>query len=162
MLVWVHAPCPRGVGTPHGFNARASAAWPVMPVACSRFNTRANRWAARVAAWERARDAAAGSGPRVGRQPRSPPRTVPRALAAASAALVRADQLALLLRHRRIDPHHQVIGTPHVGGADRDAILQQLRLRVRPARDPIEACRHGGCRDHTMRVPPTLRAQHPA
>ena len=61
--------------------------------------------------------AAAAFGPVAGRCPRSPPRTAPRAFAAASAA-------PLLLGHYGVDPHHQVIGTGHVGGPDGDAILQ--------------------------------------
>jgi hypothetical protein len=32
-----------------------------------------------------------------------------------------------LLRHRRLDPQHQLIGSRHVGRTDRGAVLQQLR-----------------------------------
>lgn len=60
-----------------------------------------------------------------------------------------ADQLALLLRHRRVDPQHQIVRAGHVRGADRDAILQQLRQRVRPARDPIQP----RCNQHRAQLP---------
>ena len=53
-----------------------------------------------------------------------------------------ADQLALLLRHGGVDPHHQVIGAGHIRRSYRVAILQQLRQRVGAAGDPIEPGRH--------------------
>jgi hypothetical protein len=45
------------------------------------------------------------------------------------------DKLALLLRHRRVAPHHQIVGAWHVGGADGKAILKQLR-RLSPVTKP--------------------------
>lgn len=49
-----------------------------------------------------------------------------------------ADQLPLLLRHRRIDPQHQLVGTGHVRSPQRVAFLQQLRQRVGTAGDAIQ------------------------
>lgn len=38
-----------------------------------------------------------------------------------------ADELALLVRHGRIDPEHEFVGAGHVGCAKRHPVLQQLR-----------------------------------
>ena len=53
-----------------------------------------------------------------------------------------ADQLALLLSHGGVDPHHQIIGARHVGSADREPVLQKLRQRVGAAGDPVQPSRH--------------------
>lgn len=54
-----------------------------------------------------------------------------------------ADELALLLRHRRVDPEHQIVRPRHVRHPERDAILRQLprvsrslrtRLHTQPRR----------------------------
>jgi len=59
-----------------------------------------------------------------------------------------ADQFALLLRHRRVYPQHQVVRPRHVRGADRDAVLQQLREGVCAACDAIEP----GCHQHGVKL----------
>ena len=66
-----------------------------------------------------------------------------RAIEAARVALVcSAISFPLLLRHRRIDPHHQVIGARHVRRPDGHAILQQLRQRVGAPGVPVQPSRH--------------------
>ena len=60
-----------------------------------------------------------------------------------------ADQLPLFLRHGRVDPHHQVVCARHVSRSNRIAVLQQLRERVSPTSDPIQA----GCGQHGPELP---------
>ena len=107
-----------------------------MPSARSRSTSRNSWCAARSATSRCACAAAAASGP-AGRYPH-PQRLSSRLGGRQRRPGPLKDQLTLLLRHRRVDPHHQVIGNRHAGRPDRDAVLQQLRQRASAARDPIQ------------------------
>lgn len=139
-VVCVHVAPPRGVGTPRSVSDRASPWWVEMPSARSASTSSTSRCAVRSAASWRAW----GGGLRVratGRSIAPIPAQRPSSRPCGGEGGTRplADQFPLLLRYRRVDPHHQVVRGGHVDGPDRVALLQQPRQRMRAPGDPVEA-----------------------
>src|SRR4051794_19723320 len=101
-------PVPFGVGTPRPFNARANACRETIPSPCNRSTSSSNRCAVLSAAPHQGRRAAV----------RAEERTVaPVATQMGATCLgcpecrlcALTDQFALLLRQRRVYPHHQIV-----------------------------------------------------
>jgi hypothetical protein len=119
-VVWVQTFSSLGVSTPRSVSARASDCRDVIPASLERSTSSSSLCAARSAARRRAAAAAPLSGRPLGGpvapRPAQTGATSLRRCQRSPCAL--ADEFTFFLRHRRVDPHHQIVRAWHVGGAN--------------------------------------------